>query len=131
MDLTRVCNSSTSTILTESADFLFYRGTTFRAIVKFKQSNTNPLPISGKVINFTMAKEDGTNILFFSSSLTTSNGSKINIIDDLNGIVEILITDEETQSFVENKAKWWLTLSLLNGDTVLRAKGQIVIKNLY
>lgn len=130
MDLTRVCSPATPTTV-ESFDFILYKGITFRPIFKFKDSDGTALPISGKIITFHISDKTGIDILTVDSNNITANGSTVVITDDLNGIVEVLITDEETLLLDFDCGYWWITLTLLNGDILLRGKGSIYLKEPY
>lgn len=131
MNLNRVCTTEAPPTLSKSADFTLYRDTTFRPAFKFKQSDGTPLPISGKIINFYIVDNENLPILTVSSASVTPNGSTILITDDPNGIVEILITDEETSSLVLTSGYWWVTLTYLSGDVFLRGRGKIYLKEPY
>lgn len=130
MELTKVCLPSTP-ITSESLDFTLYKRITFRPVFKFKDVDGDPLPIAGKIITFHITDEDGVDILTIDSESETENGSTVVIVDDANGIVDVLITDEETSSLEFEEASWWVTLTLLNGDTILRGKGSIFLKEPY
>lgn len=131
MNLNRVCTTEAPLSTSKSADFTLYKGTTFKPTFKFKQSDNTALPISGKVITFHIVDNDGNSILIINSSSVTPNGSTIVIMDDPNGIVDVLITDEETTSLNLTEGKWWITLTYLTGDVYLRGRGCIFLKQPY
>lgn len=131
MNLNRVCTTDPPLTTSKSADFTLYKGTTFRPTFKFKQSDGTPLPISGKIITFYIVDSDGNSILTVNSSSVTPNGSTILITDDPNGIVDILITDEETSLLSFTSGNWWVTLTYLSGDVFLRGRGNIYLKEPY
>lgn len=131
MELTKVCNVPIEPEVVNEYEFTLYRRTTFRVLVTFKQPNGNPLDITNYEVKFYIVENDGSSILTILSNSLTLNGSTINILDSINGKVEILITDEETTLITQSVGKWWMTILPLNGDELLRGKGSIKIKNPY
>lgn len=130
MELTRTCIAP-SPILQSSKDFNLYKDITFRPIFKFKDSEGDPLSLVTTVITFYIVSGNGENILTISSTTITPNGSTIVLVDEIGGIIEVLITDEETSELDFKEANWWITLTLLNGDVVLRGKGIITLSEIY
>lgn len=130
MELTKVCLPASPTT-TETVDFTLRKRTTFRIVFKFKNPDGTPLPINGKIITFHIESENGNEILTIDSQSITPNGSTIIVTNNLGGVVDVLITDEETSVLNFIKAKWWVTLTLLNGDVFLRGRGSIYLKEPY
>lgn len=131
MELTRACTTTPPLEVVESADFKFYRMTTFTAKLTFREPDQSGLDISNMIVEFNVVETDGTVVLNLSSNTVTSNGSTITILDALNGVAEIRITDEETTSLTVGTLKWWMTLNPLNGDKLPRGKGSIFVINPY
>lgn len=131
MDLTRVCSNPLQPEIVKSADFTFYRRTTFRANFSFKDNIGDPLPLTGYTVNLYIVRTDGSPILSLNSNIVNSLGSTILILDSLLGKTQVLITDEETELLVDSEAKWWITISPPNGDELLRGRGNIFIKEPY
>ncbi len=131
MNLSRVCTTEAPLSTSKTANFTMYKSTTFRPTFKFKQSDGTALPISGKIITFYIVDSDGNEVLTIDSSTTTVNGSTVLISDDPNGIIEVLITDEETSLLDFSDGNWWITLTYLNGDVFMRGKGCIFLRQPY
>lgn len=131
MELTRTCITDPPLPVTQTANFTFYKGTTFRAKLTFKNPDQTPLNITGMDIVFNIVEIDGTPTLIVNSTGLTTNNSTITIINANLGQAEVLITDEETSSLDVGELKWWVTLNPLNGDKLLRGKGKILVSNPY
>lgn len=130
MELTKVCTPRQSPNV-DSLNFTLRKGTTFRPVFKFKDINGDPLSLVGMIITFYIVDEDGDEILIIDSESVTPNGSTVVVVNDINGIVDILITDEETSNLAFDCGKWWVSLTLANGDIFPRGKGSIFLKEPY
>lgn len=130
MELTRICIPELQPLI-EIVNFTLYKGITFRYQFEFVDENNDPIPISGQVVNFYIVDNEGESIININSSSVSPLGSTISTIDSPNGIVEILITDEETLELSLSSGYWWITLTLSNGDVNMKGKGLIYLKEPY
>ena len=84
--------------------------------------------LSNNFIGFDETKE------YFKLSSSNSglpNITSMKIIEQSEGKAELLITDEDTSLIDFKNGYWWVTLTFPNGDTVLRGKGKVLIKEPY
>ncbi len=132
MELTRICSPSPP-VTKQFLDLVFYRGTTFRATFTFKDSQNNPLSLTGIEVKFHLLeiKGDEQLIILSSTSSPNTNNSSIIIPTPSNGKANIVFSDEETSLIEFDNARWWLTLTLPNGDVLSRGKGKVEIKEPY
>lgn len=131
MDLTRACTTTPPPVITKSVDFVFYRGTTFRAKFSFKTDTGAPINITNMGITFNVVNDQEVLLFSLNENILGPNGSTINVLNAINGEVEILITDEHTTLLTIGILSWWITLNPINGDKLLRGKGQIEVMNPY
>ncbi len=145
MELTRTCPPFPLPIeYTTSGEFVFRRGTTFRATFGFKLptedssipiEDSNPQPLTNTVVTFHLLEKGKTveALILSSGDAPHSSGSSVTISDSPNGKAVVLITDEYTASIPKTfkAAYWWITLSPSNGDIDFRGKGTVVVKEPY
>ncbi len=142
MELTRTCPPSQLPIeYATSADFIFRRGTTFRATFSFKLPNQDPLvpalpqPLTGIIVTFHLLEKTKTveTLTLSSGQAPHLSGSSVTITDILNGKAVVLITDEYTQSIpiTFKEAYWWVTLTLPDGQVLFRGNGTVIVKYPY
>lgn len=131
MNLTRVCSPNEPETV-QKASLSIYKGTTFRITVSFKQNDgVTALSLTDIVVTFNVVDLDNNTILTVSSDVVNVNGSTVDITDIPGGVADVIITDEDTALFTETEGYWWMTLTLLNGDKLLRGRGNIYIKQPY
>ncbi len=129
MELTRIC---TPFIPSNPLTFILYRGITHRSLYYIKDDEGKAMDLTFSIVTFYIVTTEGTEILTIDSNTPTANGSKIIINDAVAGEIEILITDEETSNLpLFDNGRWWITITLTNGDILLKGKGCIYLKEVY
>lgn len=128
MDLTKKCYIENP--LLKLVDFTFYRGTTFRYSFVFLDKNGDAIDITGMEIIFHLLEIDDTvdYLTISSDDPPNINGSSVTVIDAEDGEADLILTPDETTAMSFDRANWWISLTLDNNDLVIKAKGQVLVK---
>lgn len=126
MELTITCKQDVDLLNT----LKFYKCSTFSSIFSFFESDgITPVDLTGVVeIKFHLLEKNSLVDYLVITLTPTVLGSEITITDAINGIISILITDEETCLFPFYEGKWWISLTYLDGTTLRKAAGILDIR---